>query len=171
MFQSCTNFFLYRIAFPLSVSWRFSLSLWILDANKILDSDSFHITCLLLKLLLYSFYGFFAQWVSAASSQQALAKMKIRCIVRVERELKVRYSTWLCIALRRCLKLPKPLTWAAEHTETWSSTAPSVRAHCGSSTRTTSFCDLLSTLPVIAIREAVICRFMEIMWLDQFSVR
>jgi len=28
------------------------------------------------------------------------------------------------------------------------------------------FCNLLSTLPIIVIREAVICRFIEMMWLD-----
>lgn len=51
LFQSCTNFFLCRVASPPSVSWFFSLTPWILVANKILDSDPFPIACLYLSSL------------------------------------------------------------------------------------------------------------------------
>lgn len=84
MFQSCTDFFLYGIAFPPSISWHFSLSLWVLDANKILDPGSFRITWLLLKTFLYSLYGFFAQ------SVQQIHSKPVKIMVIVEGELRVK---------------------------------------------------------------------------------
>lgn len=69
MFQSCTNFFPNRVAFPASVSRHLSLSLWDLDALKILDSDSFRITYVSLNLIIYSLYDLFALWMQHIHSK------------------------------------------------------------------------------------------------------